>query len=56
MFRCYIIVRHSPAYLFLKIFPNPGPNLDPPIINLGKFLFQQLQNIHKYTVNKGYFD
>ena len=45
-----------PAYKFSENPPPPGPYLDPPLINLGKFLFQQLQNIQKYTVNKEYFD
>ena len=37
---------YSPPLINLrKFFPPPGPYLDTPLINLGKLLFQQLQNI-----------
>ena len=43
--------------IFGNFSPPPEPYFDPPpLINLGKFLFHQLQNIQKYTVNEGYFD
>ena len=45
---CFIKV---PLINFQKFFQPP--NLGPPLINLGKFLFQQLQNIQKYTINRG---
>ena len=48
-FAMYYLVlskRPSPAYQFSEIFPTPTDLIwTPPLINLGKFLFQQLQNI-----------
>ena len=52
-----VLNKRPPRLLILRSFSHPrtlfGP---PPLIDLWKFLFQQLQNIQKYTVNKGYFD
>ena len=52
-----VLNKRPPRLLIFGNFSHPpGPYLDPPLINLGKFLLQQLQNIQNYTVNKGYFD
>ena len=49
--------RPQPAYQFSEIFPTPTDLIwTPPFINLGKVLFQQLKNIKKQVVCKGYFD
>ena len=49
--------RPPPAYWFSENFPTPRDLIwTPPLIVLENFLFQQLQNIQKYTANKGYFD
>ena len=45
----------QPAFYLIIIIPL-GPYVDPLFINLEKFQFQQLQNIQKYTISKGYFD
>ena len=38
--------KRRPRLLIFGNFSYPlGPYLDPPLINFGKFLFQQLQNI-----------
>ena len=50
-----LVLNKRPTRLFFsKIFLIP-PDLiwTPLLIDLGKILFQQLQNIQKYTVNKG---
>ena len=44
-----------PPLINFRKFPLPGPYVES-FINLGKFLFQQLQNIQKYTIIKRYFD
>ena len=49
----------SPRLLIFGNFSRPPPPdliwTPPLLINLEKFLFQQLQNIQKYTINKEYF-
>ena len=41
----WCLINVPPLINFRKFFSSPAPYLDPPLINLGKFLFQQLQNI-----------
>ena len=53
IFTLWCLINVPPLINFRKIFPPPDLIWTPPLINLGKFLFQQLQNIQKYTVNKG---
>ena len=52
-----VLNKRPPRLLILRSFSHPrtlfGP--PPPLIDLWKFLFQQLQNIQKYTVDKGVF-
>ena len=48
--------RSPPGLLIFGRFSHPRTLFGPPLINLEKFLFQQLQIIQTYTVNKGYFD
>ena len=37
---------------FRKFFLLPGSYLDPPLIKVENFQFQQLWNIQKYTINR----
>ena len=52
-----VLNKRPPRLLIFGNFSHP-PDLiwTPPLIDLWKFLFQQLQNIQKYTVNKGYLN